>query len=161
MSSIEKDYTNRHMIGSFAGLHTFLTTKKNKKKSASDVRKDLENVDAWTLFRPIALHPPTRKTLIFFPNWTIGIDLMSMQKVAKYNKNTNFILLSQDLYTRFIYYSYLKDKSGASVVLGLKKVFRQIKQRYGNYPKFLFADQVRILFFYLRYLFLRKLIFIL
>ena len=64
----------------------FITTKNNKKKSASDVRKDLENVDAWTIFRPIALHPPSRKTKVFFPNFTLGIDLMSMKNLPNTTK---------------------------------------------------------------------------
>jgi len=100
MSKVQKHYTNPHLIGSFSGLPFFEKTKYNKDLNKKELRKELEKVDALNLFRPIRLHPPARKTLVFFPNYTWGIDLISRnQNTTKIQTIFYCVLICfQDLY---------------------------------------------------------------
>ncbi len=137
MSTVSRNYLDMHRKGAFLGLPGFLKSRKHS-QTPREIRKELEAIDSWTLHRPITLHPRTRKTLCFYPNFIYSCDLMSTQNMAKYNKNINFLLVSVDSYTRELYIAKLLDKSADSMVKGFKSICRQSK----HWPKFILCDDV-------------------
>ena len=138
MANVRRNYIDRHRIGSFSGLPKFVDSKKNL-GPAKEIKKQLEAIDAYTLHRPVRNHPPTRKTLVFVPFQTFGIDLVDVQRLGKLsNTKVKWILLGIDNFSRMAYSTFLYGKSAELVLAGLKRIFKQA----GKFPKFLLADQV-------------------
>lgn len=138
MANVRRNYIDRHRIGSFSGLPKFADSKKNL-GSEKEIKKQLEAIDAYTLHRPVRNHPPSRKTLVFFPYQTFGIDLIDTQRLAKLsNSKVKFILLAVDNFSRLAFSTFLGSKDAKTVLAGLKRIFKQS----GKFPKFVLADQV-------------------
>jgi len=129
-NKIQRSYLNRNATGSFSGFPAFVKSRgfANYKK----VKEDLQALDSYTLFKRVQHKYPRRKVRVFWDHYQYGIDLMQIPKdMAAANSNYNFILICIDNFSRFLYWAFLKSKSGLDVARGLKKIFRESK----HYPR--------------------------
>ena len=127
----QKLYVNRNVTGSFSGLPAF--AKSRGYTNYNQIKEDLQALDSYTLFKRIRLKYPRRRVRVFFEHYQYGLDLMQIPKaMAKSNSNLNYIMICIDNFSRFLYWAFLKSKSGTDVVRGLKKIFRDSK----HYPRY-------------------------
>jgi len=137
LTSVQKDYTDPDKRGSFAGLPEFLraTGRKNSKK----IRDELSAIPSYSLFKPVRTKYKQRATVVPpYLHYSYGMDLMSVQNMARKNKGINYILITVDLFSRFIFTAYLKRKDMTSVREGIEKCFRES----GHTPRFVLTDEV-------------------
>ena len=51
-------------------------------------------------------------------------DLMDVRNISKYNENYKYILVLQDVFSRFIFTAPLKNKTASEIINGLKSIFK-------------------------------------
>ena len=63
-------------------------------------------------------------------------DLMDVRNISKHNQNYQYILVLQDVFSRFIFTAPLKNKTASEVISGLKSILKQ-----GRQPELLRTDK--------------------
>ena len=63
-------------------------------------------------------------------------DLINVRNNSKYNKNYQYILVMQDVFSRFIFTALLKNKTASEVIQALKSILNQ-----GRAPTLLRSDK--------------------
>jgi len=131
-TKIQKQYLNRNANGSFSGLPAFVKSRGYSK--SEKLKNDLQALEAYSLFKRIKYRYPRRKYRVFWEHFQYGIDLMQItDSMAAANSNIRYILLCIDNYSRYLYWAFLKSKSGTEVARGLKKIFRESK----HFPRYI------------------------
>jgi len=120
MSIIEK-YTDPTQPSSFSGLATFA---KNKSAELKKTVKEIEKLKAYTLHKPSKKKFARRKVIVPFVNHQWAGDLVDVQKLARLNKETKYILLMIDAFSKKLYFAFLKDKTAQSTLNGIKRIIR-------------------------------------
>ena len=111
-----------------------------------DTLNSLETVGAsikWTtplaeeLHRPIRKHFTKRYVFVRNVDDIFGADLVDMQKLSKQNKGYKYILMVEDIFSKYGWAVPLKTKTGIEVRNALKQIFTQ------HTPKKLWTDAGR------------------
>lgn len=63
-------------------------------------------------------------------------DLQDVKNISKYNERIQYILVLQDIFSRFLFTAPLKQKPAAEVIKGLRSIFAK-----GRKPKILRTDE--------------------
>ena len=66
----------------------------------------------------------------------MGVDLIDMQSLSKYNKRIKYLLCAIDLFSKYAWVIPMKDKKGTSIVNAFKKIMSE-----GRKPNKLWVDQ--------------------
>jgi hypothetical protein len=138
-SRIKQTYKDRRKNASFSGLPAFIENSEFKDKA--EVARALSFVDAYTLHRPVRKKFPRRMYRVPWLGFEFGMDLMSTQNMSQFNKNINYILIVQDLFSRFIFTAFLKTKSAPDVLKGIKAVFKKVRAVKLSLPTWILVDE--------------------
>lgn len=124
--------------GSLSGIYKFyLGLKKNKvKHSLKQVKDDLLKEWTFTRHRPVRVHFQTNKVLVPGIDHTWQIDLVDMQKFAKYNDNARYILTCIDVFSKYAWAIAIKTKKADDVLFAFQQVLKS-----GRKPKKIQADK--------------------
>ena len=57
-------------------------------------------------------------------------DLMDVRNISKYNQNYQYILVVQDVFSRFIFTAPLKNKTASEIISGFKSILKQGRQPF-------------------------------
>lgn len=122
MGKVSKNYLSKNLVGSFRGLPGVLRARKYTAKES--VRKELEAIPAYTLFKPAKQIFQRRLTRVYFNNFQWSIDLMTMINLAQYNKQIKYVLISIDNFSKYLRTAFLKNKVAGTVLQALKQMFK-------------------------------------
>lgn len=132
------DYVER--VYSDTGYPAAFTSPRNIQKAIpgsrlTDVKTQLEAVDAYTKHKPVRHRFQRRKTLGGGRFLTCQADLVDMSKTSSHNDGYKFLVTLIDVYTRMLFVRCLKNKSGVVVASALEDIFQEFV------PSFLYTDQ--------------------
>ena len=91
------------------GVNAYSQALKISKKQA---QKELEPILSYTLHKPARRRFPTLPTLVFSINEQFVMDLVDMQKLAKYNHGNKYLLTVIDVLSKYAWVVPLKKKRG-------------------------------------------------
>ena len=97
----------------------------DKKSSGSGV-SNVNNVKlADELHKSVIKKFTKRKVYSLFKDNIWGVDLADMQLLSRQNKGIKYLLCVIDLFSKYAFVVPLKDRKGASVVRGFKKIVNE------------------------------------
>ena len=121
---------------SFSGSQKLYVAVKSKGITLRQVKEFLKKQETYTLHFPVKRKFQRNK--VFSPRidhqW--DADLMDMQQISTYNEGYNYVLLSIDIFSRFVWTVPLKSKKGNEVIRAFETIFSQ-----GRKPKYLRTDK--------------------
>jgi len=135
--STAKAYTDRHYVSSFSGLPDVIRSGKLQGKSAKAIQVEMEAVDTWNLFRPARRRYARRKIRVFFEDWIWSMDLMEVPKLAPFNKNFRYVLVTVDNFSKMLRIGFMKTKSSAALTSAFSTILAEAKKA----PVYLTGDQ--------------------
>ena len=113
--------------GSFGGTQNYATyTNQPLNKS----RKLLQEVDAYTKFKPIRKRFQRRKIIAFKKFEVFQSDLADMQPFSRQNKGYRYILVTIDVLSKYVFYVPVKNKTATEMKKAFRKVFLIGKPKY-------------------------------
>lgn len=118
--------------GSFGGVRQFADASDISPKKAQSL---LQAIDAYTKFKPIRKRFPRRKTVAYRKFELMQADLADMQAYARQNAGFRYILVVIDVFSKYVFYIPVKNKTPQEVKRAFKKVFAIAT------PKFMQTDQ--------------------
>ena len=124
---VKRQYRNPTFSGSFAGISGFLSNRKFKNKKA--VTEELNKLREVSLHKPVRKKFKRRQTIVNFVNYQIQADLADVAKYKRENNGNTFILFIIDAFSRFLFTTPIKNKSGPVVAAGFKKFFQTNKHK--------------------------------
>lgn len=96
----------------------------------------LSNLDAYSLQKRVQRRFKRSRIIVEGIDSQWDGDLMDVRNISKYNQNYQYILVMQDVFSRFIFTSPLKRKTASAVITALKSIFAQ-----GRQPQILRTDK--------------------
>ena len=81
------------------------------------------------LHKPIIRKFKKRKVYSAFKYNIWGVDLADMQLLSKYNKGIRFLLCIIDIFSKYAWVVFLKDKKGISIVKAFQIIFKQSNRK--------------------------------
>ena len=128
---LEKIYFDPQQPGAFAGPYKLYQLLKQigKPTSYHNVKQWLQSQDAFTLLQPVK-YRFKRKTII-----TKGIDdlwdadLADVHNLSEHNKDTHFLLVVIDVFSKYLWVEPLPNKAHDSVVQGFNHIFQNTHRR--------------------------------
>ena len=81
------------------------------------------------LHKPIIKNFKRRKVYSSFKDNIWGVDLADMTLISNFNKRIKYLLCVIDLFSIFTWIVGLKDKKGASMVIGFQKILDSSKRK--------------------------------
>ena len=108
----------------------------DKKTIGSGVNKSSVEL-ADELHKPVIKKFNKRKVYPSFKDNIWGVDLADMQLFSRQNKGVKYLLCAIDLFSKYAFVIPLKDKKGASVVEGFKKIVNESNRQ----PNKIWVDQ--------------------
>ena len=118
-------YEDPSAEGSLGGVHRFARA---HNLSLSRARRLLEGVLSYTLHRPTRKRFGTLPVLVFGVDEQWVADLMEVQKIARANRGTRYLLAVIDVLSKYAWVEPVKDKTGAAVT----RAFERILTRAGG-----------------------------
>lgn len=118
---IIKIYTNPMEPGSFTSSGKLLK-QHFQKQNKNVVDKALQSLDAYTKHKPVIRKFQRNKVVVGGINEQWQIDLMDMQKLAKYNKGFKYVLTVIDVFSKYAWGIPIKTKSNENVTAAFKKI---------------------------------------
>ena len=103
----------------------------DKKSIESGITNEFNYQLANKLHKPIIRKLKKRKVYSSFKNNILGVDLADMQSLSRYNKRFKYLLCAIDLFSKYAWVIYIKDKKGTSIVDAFKKIISE-RQRKPN-----------------------------
>ena len=133
-------------IGTFICGHLCLYVLKSLSEGISyrDTLNSLEKVGTgiqWTspladeLHRPVRKNFPKRYVFVRNRDDIFGADLVDMQALSKQNRGFKYVLMVEDIFSKYGWAIPIKFKTGAAVKAGLEEVFQE------QVPKKLWVDK--------------------
>lgn len=125
MNKMLKDvYYNVKRPGSYGGVDSLSRVSRDVKKNT--IKKWLEGEDTYTIHKPIKRKFRRRKVITGGINHQFQADLVDLQNIKKGNNKTNYLLTCIDVFSKYAYVIPLKDKTGKSITIAFKKIFKQL-----------------------------------
>ena len=89
----------------------------------------LETLLSYALHKPRRRHFPTLPVMVFKVDQQWVMDLMDIQKLAKWNKGHRYILTVVDVLSKYAWAIPIKNKTGAVMVQALQTLWKQASPR--------------------------------
>ena len=115
-----------YRTGSLGGIAKFA---KAHKIPVSQAKKELQQVLSYTLHKPRLRRFKMLPTLVFKINEQFVMDLVDLQKLAKYNKGYKYLLTVIDVLSKFAWVEPLKSKSATVMVEALQRLWTRLGDR--------------------------------
>ena len=58
-----------------------------------------------------------------------GADLADMKLISRYNKRIRFLLCVIDIFSKYAWVAFLKDKKGVSIVAAFKSILKEFNRK--------------------------------
>ena len=116
-------YVDPSVPGSLGGVAKFA---KAHKIPLSQAQKELQQILSYTLHKPRRRRFKTLPTLVFNKDEQFVMDLVDMQKLAKYNKGNKYLLTVIDVLSKFAWVEPLKSKSATAMVEALQRLWNRL-----------------------------------
>ena len=94
----------------------------DKKSSGSVVANEPNYQLANEIHKPIIKKFKKRKVYSSFRDNIWGVDLADMQSLSKCNKGIKYLLCTIDIFSKYVWVIYLKDKTGTIAINAFKKI---------------------------------------
>ena len=117
--------------GGLGGIERLYRREKREGKfpmTRGEVKEWLMTQDAYTLHKPARKRFPRNIYFADGIDQTWQMDLIELQKLAKFNKGHRYILVCIDVFSKYAWARPLKDKKGPSVRSALQDIFEQGRQ---------------------------------
>lgn len=100
------------------------------------IRKWLQDVDAYSLQRPVRYKFKTRRVISQGIDFLWDVDLADVSNLAKHNDGVRYLLVAIDVFSRYLWVEPLKNKFQQTIIDALRKIFKT-----GRIPKKLRTDK--------------------
>lgn len=98
--------------------------------SKTKAKQLLQQQLSYTLHKPRRKHFPTLSTLVFGIDQQWDMDLVDLQKLAKWNKGTKYLLTVIDVFSKYAWGEPFKSKSAQQVTAALEKLWKRAAPRH-------------------------------
>ena len=119
MPKLSAAYADPSQPGSLGGVAKFA---KAHKILQAQAKQQLQQLLSYALHKPQRRFP-TLPTLVFTINEQFVMDLVDLQKLAKYNKGYKYLLIVIDVLSKYAWVEPLKSKSATALVEALKRLW--------------------------------------
>ena len=144
LSSQEKQYlediwSDPKHPAAFSGpekLYKFVKKDGQFKIGLSAINRFLSSLEAYSLQKRVQRKFKRSPVLVEGIDAQWDGDLMDVRNISKYNQNYQYILVLQDVFSRFISTAPLKNKTASEIISGLKSILKQ-----GRQPELLRTDR--------------------
>ena len=103
----------------------------------SKIKNILKSIPSYTLHKQARKKFKRRPIMTSRPGLYMNCYLLEYSELSKTNKNYRYLLVCQDMFSRYVYTEFLKNKKADSVVVAFKKI---LKKTHHNY-KYLQSDE--------------------
>ena len=117
MPKLSAAYADPPQPGSLGGVAKFA---KAHKILQAQAKQQSQQLLSYTLHKPQRRRFPTLPTLVFTINEQFVMDLVDLQKLAKYSKGYKYLLTVIDVLSKYAWVEPLKSKSAIALVKALK-----------------------------------------
>src|SRR5579885_636108 len=108
--------------------------------SRQNVLDIIRKFESYQLRKPVPVLKQVRPIITKGPFERWQMDLIILDKYAKYNKGYKYLLVVVDVFSKYTFIKILPDKEGRTIALCLSAIFEETKQKYGKIPKILTSD---------------------
>ena len=119
MPKLSAAHADPSQPGSLRGVAKFA---KAHKILQAQAKQQLQQLLSYTLHKPQRRFP-TLPTLVFTINEQFVMDLVDLQKLAKYNKGYKYLLTVIDVLSKYEWVEPLKSKRATALVEALKRLW--------------------------------------
>ena len=105
--------------------------------SKSKIKNILKSIPSYTLHKQARKKFKNRPVMVSRPGLYMNCDLLEYSELSKTNKNYRYLLVCQDMFSRYVYTEFLKNKNADSVVAAFKKFLKKSHHKY----KYLQSDE--------------------
>ena len=105
--------------------------------SKSKIKNILKSIPSYTLHKQARKKFKRRPVMTSRPGLYMNCDLLEYSDLSKTNKNYRYLLVCQDMFSRYVYTEFLKNKNADSVVAAFKKILKKTHHKY----KYLQSDE--------------------
>ena len=120
--------------GSLDGLHRFART---HRRTVQHLRSHLEKGLAYTFHKPVRRRFPTLRVQVWGIDHQWVADLVEVQRLAKHNGGTRYLLTVLDVLSKYAWVEPLKDKIGRSLAQAWERL---LKRAHPHRPRQLQTD---------------------
>ena len=144
LSHKEKQYlsdiwTNPKHPASFSGfgkLYDYVKKEGKFKLSLRSINQFLSNTEAYSLQKRVQRKFKRSPVIVETIDTQWDGDLCDVRNIVKYNKNFKYILVLQDVFSRYIFTAHFKNKTASDVIKGLEAIIMG-----GRKPQLLRTDR--------------------
>lgn len=132
-------WSNPKQSSAFTGpykLYQMVKKKGTFKISLKAIEQYLSNKEGYSLHKRVQRKFKRSHIIVQGIDTQWDADLMDVQNLSKFNDGVNFILVMQDIFSRFIFTVPIKQKTASLMVVALKSIFDE-----GRKPKLLRTDK--------------------
>jgi hypothetical protein len=136
---LEKIWTDVNHPAAFVGPHKMYQIIKKEGKHKIGLRfikRFLSSTDAYSLQKRVQRNFKRRHIVVDTIDTLWDGDLQDVRNISKYNDGIQFILVLQDVFSRYLFTYPLKQKSANEVIKALKEIFSK-----GRRPRVLRTDK--------------------
>ena len=119
------------------GLASMVYKLFDKKSKGSGITNKFNYQLANELHKPIIRKFRKRKVYSSFKDNIWGVDLADMQPLSKFNKGFKYLLCAIDLFSKYAWVVFIKDKKGTSIGNAFKKIISEGQRK----PNKIWVDQ--------------------
>ena len=126
---VEKVYTNLSQPAAYSSaqkIHNVLLRKGYKTPGIYKIKKWLQNQDDYSLQRPIRRQFKRARVVVSSFDEQLDVDLLDMQSLAKYNDNVKYLLVTIDVFSRYVRVRPLKNKTAKAVEKSLADILSNV-----------------------------------
>ena len=136
---VKKMYTDVGSPYAFGGVDRIYKGVKDSGYNISKnrIKQILQSIPSYTLHKQPRKHFRRRPIMVSKPGLYLNCDLLEYSELSAANKNYRYLLVCQDMFSRYVYTKFLKNKKGQSVASGLKNILEETHHNY----KYLQTDE--------------------
>ncbi len=135
---LNKIYFDLNNPISYAGpdkIYKYLKTEGRYKVSVQAIRRWLQNVDAYSLQRPLRHKFKRRRVISQGLDALWDVDLADVSNISKENDGMRYLFVAIDVFSRYLWVVPLTNKLHGSIIDGFKDIFKS-----GRKPKQVRSD---------------------
>lgn len=126
-SKLSSDYHTPSSSASYGGVSRL--KRLNPHTSTNQINKFLQAQDVYTKHKRIVHKFQRRKVMVPGRNYLWQVDLVILNKLARFNKGYHYLLNCIDAFSRYAFSIPIKKKTGEEVCKAFSKI---LKSRYGK-----------------------------
>lgn len=116
---------------SYAGpgkIFRFLRKEGRYKVGIHTIRQWLQNVDTYSLQRPLRYKFKTKSVISQWIDFLWDIDLADVSNLTRKNDGIRYLLVANDVFSRYLWRVPLRNKQYGFIIEGLKEIFQSSRK---------------------------------